>query len=142
MKLIKKQNDNIQEATLTFEYKKWDQDLEDIYCFIQGIAETIPGYTENKSLCNVKIGDILYFEAVGELVFAYTASEVYDIKMRLYQVEEFLEKTSFLRASKSVLVNMKKIERLKSALNGRMIATMKNGEEVLISRKIFLSGQS
>ena len=134
MRLIKKQSNDVNETVITFEYRKWNDELEEIVGFIKGKKEYIPGYNEDKALCNIKVDDILYFEAVGELVFAYTNDAVYEVKMRLYQAEEQVENNGILRASKSMLVNIRKIESLKSALNGRLMAPMVNGEEIMISR--------
>ena len=83
----------------------------------------------------IELHQILYFEAVGELVFAYTKTQVYEIKMRLYQIEEATKHNMILRVSKYFLVNIRKIKSVRPALNGRFIATMINGEEVLISRQ-------
>ncbi|HCF83507.1 MAG TPA: hypothetical protein DER68_06245 [Ruminococcaceae bacterium] len=57
------------------------------------------------------------------------------MKMRLYQVEEALERHKILRASKSFLINLYRICAVTPALNGRLIATMDNGEKVMISRQ-------
>jgi len=134
LKIIKKQKRDASETVITVEYSEWTQDLENIVSYIEGQKKTIQGYGENKEVHNILIEKILYFEAVGELVFAYTKDNVYEIKMRLYQVEQVLQNSPVHRASKSILVNIKRIENLRSALNGRIIATMENGEEILITR--------
>jgi len=134
LKLIKKQTQGIEDIAITIEYDQWNNELEDIVNYVEGKKKTIAGYDENKSLRGIRLDKILYFEAVGELVFAYTKDNMFEIKMRLYQIEEIVEKFSILRASKSVLINIRKIQGLKPALNGRICATMENGEELLISR--------
>lgn len=83
----------------------------------------------------LSLAEILYFEADGELVFAYTKEEIFQIKLRLYQVEEIAKSTEIIRVSKSHLINMKKIESVRPALNSRLYVKMPNGEEVLVSRK-------
>lgn len=134
MKIIKKKNSDISETIITIEYFKWNSELEEIIGFIEGKKETISGYDDVKEIHSVHVADILYFEAVGEHVFAYTKDDIFEIKMRLYQVEESIVKNKFFRASKSILMNIKKVASLKSALNGRLVATMDNGEEIMISR--------
>ena len=67
-------------------------------------------------------------------VVSVTIHEVYEIKMRLYQVEKIVKQNDILRASKSFLINVKRIDKVRSVLNGRFMATMENGEEVLITR--------
>ena len=81
------------------------------------------------------LGDILYFEADAEQVFSYTVTEIYQVKMRLYQVESLSRTAGIIRVSKSHLVNLHKIQSVRTALNSRLYAKMPNGEEVLVSRK-------
>ena len=42
---------------------------------------------------------------------------------------------TFLRVQKGLLLNLMKIKSIKPALSGRYSALLKNGEEVVISRK-------
>lgn len=78
--------------------------------------------------------DIFYFDAVDNRVFAYTKDKSYEIKLKLYEIEEDSSFPSFLRISKNTIVNIKKIEHLTPEFNGRFIAKLLNGEKVLISR--------
>lgn len=79
--------------------------------------------------------DVYYFEAVDNKVFMYLNKEVYETKMKLYEIEKEFEGTDFFRASKSVILNISKIKSLASAFNGRFEATLLNGEKVIISRQ-------
>ena len=42
-----------------------------------GDANKITGYGEHRELYRISMDEILYFEAVGEKVFAYTEQEIY-----------------------------------------------------------------
>ncbi|MBP5728429.1 MAG: LytTR family transcriptional regulator DNA-binding domain-containing protein, partial [Clostridia bacterium] len=55
--------------------------------------------------------------------------------MKLYELEELMQHKSLLRVSKSMIVNLMKITSVRPALNGRFSAVLKNGEEIIISRK-------
>lgn len=90
---------------------------------------------EHDSHIQLPLGDILYFEADSEQVFSYTDKEIYQVKMRLYQVESISRTAGIIRVSKSHLVNLHKIQSVRTALNSRLYAKMPNGEEVLVSRK-------
>lgn len=79
--------------------------------------------------------EIYYFEAVDNKVFLYLEKEVYETKMRLYELEDIFQGTDFFRASKSCIVNLSKVKRLSPAFNGRFEALMQNGERVIISRQ-------
>lgn len=110
-------------------------EFEDIrnYCLAKG--NFLVGYTNISSQQQIRIEDILYIEAVGENVFAYTESNVYEIKKRLYELENELKEYKFIRCSKSFLICLLKINSIRPALNGRYLACMENDEEVVISRK-------
>ena len=79
--------------------------------------------------------DVFYFEAVDNKVFIYCEKQVYETKLKLYEIEEEYEKTDFFRASKSIILNLSKIKNLSPAFNGRFEALLKNKEKVIISRQ-------
>lgn len=78
--------------------------------------------------------DVLYFESVDDKVFAYTLNEVFETRMKLYELEEILPEKVFFRGNKAVIVNVDKIESLSPAFSGRFEAVLKNGYKVIISR--------
>ena len=48
--------------------------------------------------------------------------------------EEILSQLPFLRVSKGVIVNISMIKSFRSALSGRLICTLNNDEQIVISR--------
>lgn len=82
-------------------------------------------------LCNIR--DIYYIESVDKKTFLYTKTECFETKYRLYELEEILNHY-FLRCSKAMIVNLRKIKAVSSELGGRMNATLLNGEVIVISR--------
>lgn len=74
---------------------------------------------------------VLYAEAVEGSAFVYTEDAVWPTRLTLSEMENMSEE--FFRCSKSMVVNLRRIERLQSGLNGRLIATLANGEKILIS---------
>lgn len=77
---------------------------------------------------------ILYVEAVERDTFLYTTGDVYESDLKLYELENQLMGKGFFRVSKSCLINLKKIKSLKADLNRRILATMVNGEQIIVSR--------
>lgn len=78
--------------------------------------------------------DIYYFETVDDRTFAYTDTRTFELGKRLYELEAELDE-HFFRSSKSQIVNVSMIESVKSEMNGRMLATLLNGEKLIVSRK-------
>ncbi len=109
------------------------KDFEDIRDYALMKGNTITGYINDAAFL-LTLSDVLYFEAVGERVFAYTENELYEIKSRLYELEENYRDRMFIRCSKSVIINISKISSFRPAPDTRLLAKMKNGEEIVISR--------
>lgn len=100
--------------------------------------DKLTGYVDDK-IVKLAPKDIFYFESVDNKVFAYTDKRVYDIHMKLYEIEEAYLYTDFLRISKSAIVNVAKIAYLKPIFNGRFEAELKNGEKIIISRQYVMN---
>ena len=96
---------------------------------------TIEAFGDQNRRAQIPIAEILYFEADAEQVFAYTEKEIFQVHQRLYQVETLSSAAGIIRVSKSHLVNVRKIQSVRTALNSRLYAKMANGEEVLVRRK-------
>lgn len=90
---------------------------------------------DGESCWLVKIGDISLFEIVGN----YTRVFFDDKKPLLYkslnQVEEKLPEESFFRANRQQIVNTNFIDNVVPWFNGKLKLTLKNGEEVEVSRR-------
>jgi len=79
--------------------------------------------------------DVFYFESVDGIVYACLEKEVYRIRGKLEEVACRCEELGILRCSRTMAVNLYKIEWLKSQPAGRILASLQNGEKILISRK-------
>lgn len=75
---------------------------------------------------------VLYGEFINRNVFIYTADAVLPTEMSLSELEAMDE--DFFRCSKSMVVNLREIALLKSELGGRIMATLSNGERIVVSR--------
>jgi len=91
--------------------------------------------TKNHKTQMVDKRDVLYIESVDKQCFLYTADEVYETNLRLYELEEMLEDAGFFRNAKSQIINIAKIKSLCPDFGGRIEAVMENGEKVIISRQ-------
>lgn len=90
---------------------------------------------QGEKILQIEPGDIFYFEAVDNKVFLYLEKNVYETRMKLYELERHFLGTDFFRVSKSVILNLAKVKNFTPGFNGRFEALMKNGERVVISRQ-------
>lgn len=79
--------------------------------------------------------EIYYFDAVDNRVYAYTQQDVYETKLKLYELEALLEHTDFLRISKSTIINLSKVKNFSPYFNGRFEVCLKNAEKLVVSRQ-------
>lgn len=135
MRVTEKLVNNLDEEGVILQYIRLTKDFKEIKEYEQHKGDALTGYTQNKERVSVRVEDILYFETVDGRVFAYMVKSVYEIKGRLYQVEEKVSRRTICRASKTMLVNVEHITSVRTALNGRLYARMENGEEILITRR-------
>ncbi len=132
IKVIKVSNE--QPEQMEIRCHEVSEEVREIVAFVKSRQGQLSGIQEGKQY-EVPVTDICYIEAVDEKVFLYTIKQVYETRQRLYELEEVLKEKYFLRVSKSLLLNLMKVKSIKPALNGRLTAVLKNGEEIIISRK-------
>ena len=82
----------------------------------------------------LELQDVFMFRVENKQVKVYTQNVEYIIKKPLYQIEEGLNQ-SFVRISKTTIVNLKKVDRVAPSLKGMMFIELKNGLKDNISRK-------
>ena len=102
--------------------------------YIRRFDERIIGSSEGQAH-TIAVEQILYIEAVDKKTFLYTPGNVYETDKKLYELEEMLDGKTFFRCSKSVIVNLNKITKLKPQVTRNILATLTNGEVVVISRR-------
>ena len=79
--------------------------------------------------------EILYFESVDKIPFLYTQTDVYELSLKLYELEEMLSGMGFIRSAKSQIINTYKIASLRPDFGGRLEVTMQGGERLIVSRQ-------
>ncbi len=135
MKVSIKKILNKEEERVIIECVEITSEIRDIHSYIQSKGTELSGVIEGEYRKKFRLEDVYYFEALDEKVFAYTKEQVYEVKMRLYEVEKAFENYHFIRCSKSVILNLMLLDSISPALNGRFFAHMKNGEKLMISRQ-------
>ncbi|MBR1831030.1 MAG: LytTR family transcriptional regulator DNA-binding domain-containing protein, partial [Ruminiclostridium sp.] len=83
----------------------------------------------------IDIAGIAYIESVDRRTFVYTESECYETKLKLYEMEERLCGSGFLRISRSCLVHLRFVRSIKAEFDRRLRLTLENGEQMIVSRQ-------
>lgn len=99
---------------------------------LEGNAGSIAVTKDGKTyMC--KPAAIYYVESVDKRSYVYTKDNCYETKFRLYELEGILG-GYFVRCSKAMIINLRKVKAVQSDLGGRLVTTLLNGEEIIISR--------
>lgn len=109
------------------------EEIQEIADFVRSRQGMFSGMM-NGAQYEIAVSDLYYIESVDGRTYLYTLKNVYETSYRLYELEEILKPKRFQRISKSMLVNLMKIQSIKPALNGRFTILLKSGEKVIISR--------
>lgn len=82
----------------------------------------------------LSLEEILFFETDRNLVFAHTTDDSYEIHHRLYELEELLP-ASFMRVSKSTILNTKQIFSIDKNIYASSIVCFRHThKQVFVSR--------
>ncbi|MBQ8134028.1 MAG: LytTR family transcriptional regulator [Clostridia bacterium] len=133
MKLVIDISEQYDETEIVVKCKKVNAELQKIINMLQNSQQSLlvqkDGLTEK-----VRYDEVCYFESVDDLTFVYTEKAVYRCKEKLYELEELLKDRTFVRISKSCILNIDYLESVKAAFNGKLEAMLSNGEKVIINR--------
>ena len=79
--------------------------------------------------------DFLRFYADGRGVSAQTEQDVYAVRLRLYELEERLDRRRFVRISNSEIVNLDRVTALDLSLTGTIRMTLNHSVSTYGSRR-------
>ena len=97
--------------------------------------ETIPAVDERGNRLSLSPSEIISFYSEGQKVVALGQKDRYSVSIKLYELEEGLAKKSFVRISRSEIVNYRKIKSLDMSMTGTIKIIMKNDYETFVSRR-------
>lgn len=124
------------EESVVLRYRKWNEKWDAISRFAQDSGQRLEGIRQNSGQVELLApSEILYFESVDGSCYAYSKEGEFRVKPGLGEIIDCYAASGFFRCSRTMVVNIYKMERLKSQSAGKIMATLVNGEQVLISRK-------
>ena len=111
---------------------------EEINNLIQRISEKDPQIisgSKNGKLEVLDKDDLFRIYASGGKVFAITENGKYTLRFRLYEIEENLNPSQFVRISKSEIINLKKVKNFDLSFTGTICVELTNGMTTYVSRR-------
>ena len=84
----------------------------------------------------LNLSDILFFETDSKVVMAHTRTDSYQVKYKLYELEDILG-GDFMRVSKSTILNLKQIYALTRSISNCQIKFQDSYKTVYVSRHYY-----
>lgn len=106
--------------------------IEDIENLLSETNEVF-GY-KNGEIHKLQFPDIVLFTVENERVYAYSGSDKYSVKERLYMIEEKMP-DFFIKLNQSSLGNIKEFKKFDCSVSGTLKVTFSNGLTDYVSRR-------
>lgn len=119
---------------VVIKYSQMTGQIEDIVRYIERQGGNLVGMKDGQQFV-IRPHSVVYLESVDGITYLYTENEVYKTGLTLMGAEAAYVEEGYFRCSKSMVINLYRIEKLKSMSGNRIDATMDNGEHVVISRR-------
>lgn len=134
MKLNIEEDEELKETEISIHCPKIDETVLALVAAVRSLEHRLMGLREGRMFV-LEPHEVLYFESVDKTTFLYTAKEVYETPMRLYEIEERYAAAGFFRAGKASVINLRQIKVINPLLGGRIEVVLENGEKRVVSRQ-------
>lgn len=123
-----------EETKVTIHCKEMDDSIKGILDFLKGQETEFLVGRDGEMQHILKPDTIHYFHTDKDSVIAVTAKGEFRLKEKLYELEEILPSSRFIRLSKSVIANLHELSRFEASFNGTLCVYFKSGTKEYVSR--------
>lgn len=134
MKIAINIDENIKDTEISISCSRLTPEVEKMIATFRILNQQMM-VTQKDETVILDVSKIVYIESVDRKTFVYTRDNVYESKLKLYEVEEELCESGFFRASKSCIVQLRYIKSLKADIDRRIRLTLESGEQIMVSRQ-------
>lgn len=134
MKIVINIDDKIEETEIKIHCNQLNYEVENLIATLRMLNQQLLACKDGENYL-LDVNDISYIEAVDRKTFVYTEEDVYESKLKLYEMEEKLCQSGFVRVSKACLVCLKNVKSIRNDVDRKLRLTMKNDEQIIASRQ-------
>ena len=115
-----------------------DKVSEEVNDILKRLSEDAPrvitGFREDSAEI-IEPQDIFRFYANSGKVYATTVKGEFQLRIRLYEIEENMNLPGFVRISNSEIINLKKVKNFDLSFTGTICVTLTDGTVTYVSRR-------
>lgn len=127
------ESEKYDEVEITINCSHIDNRLERLINQINQLTITLTGTRDGRTF-SLFMDNLYYIESIDNQTFLYEENEVYKSDLKLYEFDQLLVDTYFIRISKNLIVNTAHIDSVRALLNGKFEASLTNNEKVIVNR--------
>ena len=135
MKVEVEIDETLEESKIVIFTNKITNEVQEIINKLKSNESKVYTGTRDQKVYLLNPKDIFYFYAENQKVLVKTEDEILQVKLKLYEIEEQISGTNFLRISNSVIANIDKIKNFEITLNGILCIKFTNGDVEYSSRR-------
>jgi len=132
------QNMSQKDIEVLITYPQKNKIVEQLVSLVKSVDIQIPCYSDEGAK-RVFASDIYYFESVDKKTIVCCEKENYQIKDRLYQIYEKLKNFGFVQINKYCVLNINKLDNIKTLANSHLEAVLTNGKCLYVTRNYLAS---
>ncbi|MDY6066052.1 MAG: LytTR family DNA-binding domain-containing protein [Finegoldia sp.] len=113
----------------------YSKDIESIQKSLETINKNVLVGFKDDEVYILDYKDIVRFYAEDKRVYIESLGGKFISRLRLYEIEERVDKNSFLKISRYEIINIAYVKRLDLSFKGTIAVELKNGEVSYVSRR-------
>lgn len=135
MKIRIEINEDVEEDEVIIRCREFNKSVQQIQNFVLELStQTSLTFYKNLTEYFLPLDSILFFETSDKAIDAHTIDDVYQIKNKLYELEEILP-NNFVRVSKSTILNVSHIYAIERNLTASSVVRFNHThKQVYVSR--------
>lgn len=139
MKIEIQIDEKIDETKVVIYTKEITPEINELFDKLSSKKTNILKVYKDEEIYLLNCDDIESIYAEDGKIFAKTAKDLYQIKKRLYEIENEVPNEKFVRISNSEIINFDKVDNLNTKLLGTISINLKSGYTTYVSRRYIKS---
>jgi DNA-binding LytR/AlgR family response regulator len=128
------QNTSQKDIEVLITYPQKNKTVDRLVSLVKSVDIQIPCYSDDEAIL-INASDVYYIESVDKKTIVFCEKENYQVKDRLYQIYEKLAHAGFVQINKYCILNINKLEKIKTLVNSHLEAVLSNGKQLYVTRK-------
>ena len=128
---------DLKNICITIDAPELTEEVQNIIDYISNISKKqsqIIAYKDNK-IYILELKDVICFFSKDKYNYVRTVNGIYRIKMKLYELEEVLDKNDFIKISNSCIVNINQVECFDISILGTIVVKLKDDTKENVSKR-------